>query len=142
MCLRHPDELNRFGMRSKMLPRNMFKHYLSMRPEAYFATHRRRHFTTHVLAWRRYRGGRFCKAPNDVLQGLKQPLYNLSSSPSEVIRRKRHPRWASSIRLSVGWGGLWSCPSLPTRVATCEQDNSKAAREVILVKESCLIELS
>lgn len=62
------------------------------------------HSSTHVPAWRRYRGGSYYQAQDDMLESLKQHLYNLSSSPSKVIRRRRHPRWASSIRLSAGWG--------------------------------------
>jgi hypothetical protein len=86
----------------------------------------KRHCGTHVPARRRYRGGSYYQAQDEMLEGLKQHLYNISPSPSAVIRRKRHPRWASSIRLLVGMGGMIP-PALPRQAPICEQDNSKAA---------------
>jgi hypothetical protein len=100
-----------------------------------------RHSGTHVPAWRRYRGGSYYQAQDDMLESLKQHLYNLSSSPSKVIRRKRHPRWASSIRQSARWGVMIP-PSLSTQAIICEQDNSKAARYGVVREEIRLLKPS
>jgi hypothetical protein len=107
VCRPHPDRRRRFRMRSINRLRNIFEYFFKYcDPRLNLQPTSQRHSSTHVPAWRRYRGGSYSQAQDDVLEGLKQPLYNISSSPSKVIRRKRHPRWASSIRLPACWGAM------------------------------------